>query len=391
MISLALVGVAWAELPPRDYREALLGAVESEADRLIAYHSPISQQLTLQRTSYASQLIPVTPYILVACAETFYRYPEMMRVIDAARPAEDIALDGHRPGSRINAVHLWSIANFYLLGRQVVTMMDPSLDVADDVFTVLDFWERAALAYRHHDGTRQAWDAGDVVRPFGPDVLDTLLAGVQPVDDDTRRIVKRANATIVNYLFLSWFDTRVGTADSGPYPLPDGRTLLVREWHRLADSDFWWTAPAAGVPRRELTAALVLEGVDVKVTDFGSAFTQPEDYLDHLVGFGLFTTDHGGLAPVELSELPPLLAAVKTANAQLYRDIAAMPREELIRCGAYVYFTFLRPFAEAAGVADQLDWEVPKAVPEPVVQLLSSIDPTTLDLDPAAEYYSPLR
>ena len=363
----------------------------AEADRLIAYHSPISQQLTLQRTSYASQLIPVTPYILVACAETFYRYPEMMRVIDAARPAEDIALDGHRPGSRINAVHLWSIANFYLLGRQVVTMMDPSLDVADDVFTVLDFWERAALAYRHHDGTRQAWDAGDVVRPFGPDVLDTLLAGVQPVDDDTRRIVKRANATIVNYLFLSWFDTRVGTADSGPYPLPDGRTLLVREWHRLADSDFWWTAPAAGVPRRELTAALVLEGVDVKVTDFGSAFTQPEDYLDHLVGFGLFTTDHGGLAPVELSELPPLLAAVKTANAQLYRDIAAMPREELIRCGAYVYFTFLRPFAEAAGVADQLDWEVPKAVPEPVVQLLSSIDPTTLDLDPAAEYYSPLR
>lgn len=363
----------------------------AEADRLIAYHSPISQQLTLQRTSYASQLIPVTPYILVACAETFYRYPEMMRVIDAARPAEDIALDGHRPGSRINAVHLWSIANFYLLGRQVVTMMDPSLDVADDVFTVLDFWERAALAYRHHDGTRQAWDAGDVVRPFGPDVLDTLLAGVQPVDDDTRRIVKRANATIVNYLFLSWFDTRVGTADSGPYPLPDGRTLLVREWHRLADSDFWWTAPAAGVPRRELTAALVLEGVDVKVTDFGSAFTQPEDYLDHLVGFGLFTTDHGELAPVELSELPPLLAAVKTANAQLYRDIAAMPREELIRCGAYVYFTFLRPFAEAAGVADQLDWEVPKAVPEPVVQLLSSIDPTTLDLDPAAEYYSPLR
>ncbi len=35
MIGLALVGVAWAELPPRDYRASLLGAVESEADRLI--------------------------------------------------------------------------------------------------------------------------------------------------------------------------------------------------------------------------------------------------------------------------------------------------------------------------------------------------------------------
>lgn len=33
--AFALVGVTWAELPPRDYRESLLGAVESEADRLI--------------------------------------------------------------------------------------------------------------------------------------------------------------------------------------------------------------------------------------------------------------------------------------------------------------------------------------------------------------------
>ena len=363
----------------------------AEADRLIAYHAPISQQLTIQRTSYASQLIPVTPYILVACAETFYRYPEMMRQIDAARPAEDIALEGHRPGSRINAVHLWSIANFYLLGRQVLTTMDPGLDDADDVHTVLDFWERAALAYRHGDGTRQAWDAGDVVRPFGPDVLAELLAGVSPVDDDSRRVVKRLNATIVNYLFLSWFDTRVGTADSGPYPLPDGRTLLVREWHRLADSDFWWTAPAADVPHRELTAALVLEGVDVKVTDFGSAFTEPEDYLDHLVGFGLFTTDGGSLEPVPLGDVDPLLAAIRRANKQLYRDIAAMPRDELIRCGAYVYFSFLKPFAEAAGIADELDWTVPRDVPPPVVELLSAIDPTTLEMDPDAEYYSPLH
>ena len=33
--AFALLGVTWAELPPRDYRESLLAAVESEADRLI--------------------------------------------------------------------------------------------------------------------------------------------------------------------------------------------------------------------------------------------------------------------------------------------------------------------------------------------------------------------
>ena len=48
-----------------------------------------------------------------------------------------------------------------------------------------------------------------------------------------------------------------------------------------------------------------------------------------------------------------------------------MDRMEKIRCGAYVYFSFLRPFAEVAGVADELDWTVPRDLPEPVVEFLS--------------------
>ncbi|MGH9273107.1 MAG: hypothetical protein ACRDZU_00545, partial [Acidimicrobiales bacterium] len=60
------------------------------ANRLIAYHAPISKALTQERTSLESALIPVTAYIVVACAEAFLRYPDMMRRIDAAMPAEEI-------------------------------------------------------------------------------------------------------------------------------------------------------------------------------------------------------------------------------------------------------------------------------------------------------------
>ena len=49
------------------------------ANRLIAYHAPISRALTEERTSLESALIPVTAYIVVACAESYLRYPEMMR------------------------------------------------------------------------------------------------------------------------------------------------------------------------------------------------------------------------------------------------------------------------------------------------------------------------
>jgi len=38
--------------------------------------------------------------------------------------------------------------------------------------------------------------------------------------------ISRLNALLTSYLFLLWFDTRSGYQDTGPYELPDGRTLL---------------------------------------------------------------------------------------------------------------------------------------------------------------------
>ena len=50
----------------------------AEANRLIAYHSRISQAMTRERTALGSALIPVTAYILVAAAECWYRHPEVV-------------------------------------------------------------------------------------------------------------------------------------------------------------------------------------------------------------------------------------------------------------------------------------------------------------------------
>lgn len=372
-------------------------ALRRRANEHIAYHSPIAHRLTAERTSYQSQMIPVTSYILVACAEAFTRYADMVRVIDAAMPAEEIGRLGRRPGSQVNTVYLWSIANFYLVGRKVFTQFDPSADRLADTWTVLDFWDRAASGFRG-DGTRQAHDAGGVVRVYDEQVVDGLAGGALAVDDALRPIVKRANATLVNYLFLLYFDTRVGTGDTGPYDLGDGRTMIVRDYYRMGRSDFWWSDVAADVTFDHLVAGLVLDGVDVTVTDFGTSNTTPEDYLDRLVGFSLFTTDgrsDGGLTPVPLDRLDLFLAEVRRAQSRHYRNIAAMSRDEMIRCGAYVYFTFLRPFAEIAGVADQLDWTVPRDLPEPVYELLVQFgsqlgdQPDPGDEDPAT-YYLPI-
>ncbi|MFZ4520022.1 MAG: hypothetical protein ACOYOP_16655, partial [Microthrixaceae bacterium] len=332
-----------AETEPGPEPDIAESARRARTDELIAYHSPIAHQLTSERTSYQSQLIPVTPYILVACCEAFLRYPEMMRAIDAALPAERIGALGRRPDSRINTVYLWSIANFFLVGRKVFTQMDPSLDTVDGAFAVLDFWDRAARGFRG-DGTRMAHDSGGTVRVYDDAVVRQVAAAAvaNPVDDELRPELQRINATLVNYLFLLNFDTRVGSGDTGPYDLgelgvgPAGTTLVLRDFYRMGQGDFWWTDVAADVPYQHLLAGLVLRDVEARITDFGTTNTVPEDYLDRLVGIALFTADGdpaGGLRPVGLDDLRAQAAAVRAAERALYRRIARMDEDEMIHCG----------------------------------------------------------
>jgi len=363
----------------------------TEADELIAYHAEISGAMTAERTALESRLIPVSAYILVSAAEAWYRWPDMMTTIDKVMAAEEIGASGRAPGMRVNAVHLWSIANIYLTGRKLLTTFGVVEDEVERTWTVLDFWRRAARGHRA-DGTLQAWDAGLSLRPYDDDIVGQLLAGATATDDDARAAVKKLNATLVAYLFLLYFDTRVGVGDSGPYPLPDGRTLLVRDYYQLGRSDFAWSTVAAGVPYQNLTAALVLDGVDVRVNDWGTSLTEPEDYLDHLVAFALYTTDgpERALRRIDQSEWDGLAGAVRKAQADHYRQVAAMSRRQKIDAGAYVYFSFLRPFADVAGLADELDWTVPRDTVGPLYDALEPFTGEGASMADEGPYYAPL-
>ncbi len=369
------------------------GWTVDETNRWILYHGAIARAMTATRTALESALIPVTAYILVSGVECYRRHPEMMRTIAAAMAPEEIGAAGRRPGNQVDSVHLWSIANIYLLGRQVLApfgMISPADDV-DHTATVLDFWKRAAGPWRG-DGHLQAWDAGSVVRPHDADVVEELVARTTMVDDDQRARIRKLNAALTSYLFLLYFDTRAGYQDTGPYELGDGRVLLVRDFSEFGVGHFPWSAEvAADLPYSNLTAAFVLDRVRFRVTDWGTSITEPDDYLGRLRAFGLFTPTHDGtLEPVALSNVDALAASVKAAQRRCYRLIAGMTRHERINAGAYVYFTFLRPFAEMAGVADDLDW----AVPRDSLDLYEGI--ATLDklpdvaVDDSIPYYTPI-
>jgi len=362
----------------------------------LATINPITRQLVAERTGYSSQLIPVTPYVMVSCVEAFLRYPDAVAVITAAMEPEEIGVAARRPGCQANSVFLWGVANFFLIGRNVLRAVDPSVDDApnalDRAHTVLDFWARTSRAYRGGDHLHAA-EVGDRLDVFDEDTVSALVAAATTVDDGRRDRIRRANATIINHLFLLYFDTRVGHGDTGPYRLDDGRTVIVRDYFRLAESDLAWSSVAAAVPHGSLTAVLVLDpGVEVRITDFGTTVSTPEDYLDHLSGFALFTSDGvepgQPLVPVSDDEMDTVASAARAAQRRHYRDIVAMDRDQRIACGAYVYLTFLRPFAELAGVADEIDWACPRDTPADLYPLVTA-DVEASQPDPDADLYPP--
>ncbi len=366
---------------------------KATVNRWLRYHSEIAFELTSQRTALESALIPITAYIVVGCVEAYRRYPELMLRIAGAMKPEEIGRAGRGLGTEIDTVRMWSIVNFHLVGRNVLLqagMLDHTADLARTA-VVLDFWERASGAFRGGDGTHQAADAAGVVTPFVAHVHD-IVAACAPVDDAGRARMTRVNALLTSYEFLLWFDTRSGYQDSGPYALPDGRTLLLRQFVKLGPSDFpWSTDVAAGLPHASVLEAFVLDGVDVSVSDFGTAVTTPEDYLHRVSAYALFDVSDGTLRHLDGGAIDALAASSKDAQRAQYRRIASMERNAKIDAGAYVYFSFLRPFAVVAGVADQLDWTVPRDSLDlyPFLSLIEGM-PDAPEIPDPGEYYPPI-
>jgi hypothetical protein len=252
----------------------------------------------------------------------------------------------------------------------------------------MTFWDRCAAGFRGDD-TRQAWDDGTAAI-YDEATIAALVAGSVTLDDAGRAAVAKFNAQLISYGFLLYFDTRVGAGDTGPYRLADGRVVLVRDYYQLAQSDFAWSDVAAEVPYQHLVAAFVLDDVDLRITDFGTSYTSPEDYQSRLSAFGLFTMDSGTLTPVALDEMPAIGAHLKTAQRAHYRNIAAMDRNAKITCGAYVYFSFLRPLALEAGIADEFDWTVPRDIPPPLYDMVSQMEGGNAVPEDVDTYYLPI-
>jgi hypothetical protein len=336
-----------------------------------AYKAELSR-----RTMFESELFPLNSYITMGHLEDYLQLPDRIRTLTAKTSAEDIVRSRLHIGSKINFICLAALLLHYLAGRELFIELgdiDQSSDL-DDHLVVLDFWRRATIALRS-DGVLSNMDGDppDSARVIDDATLDRVANDLVPIDSGVLSTVRQLSAQLMAYCFLENCDSRIAVCDTGPYPLGDGQFLCLREL--CTDTgDFEWTEGIRQlIPHHNFVIAYSF-GEDVKMENnvWGTAWFTPHDYLKHLAKVRVYVTDTGSLQPLTVAEMRPLTAAVRRAHKELYVRYAQMSRKERAICATEMYAWKLKSWARAAGVFDDISWQLSPRVLQTYDSLLDN-------------------
>lgn len=342
-----------------------------EANNAIQTLGDDTYWLCVTRTVQESKLFPVPSYMLLSYLCCFYRYPELLRKVEAKMSAEEIGDRARAMGGKFGNLPGWGLPTFYLLGREMLInfgMLAPE-DGAEDVAYVMDFWRRFKLAQQREDGHLNAREFGQRVQLLPERRVQRFHADLHAcvAGDRLHKAAQAFLATVSQYGFLVSCESRVSLNNNGPYKLDDDRELIIREFSDLAEGDYPWLDGIAGdIPYNNLTVTMEATGCHFYLMDdWGSFESRPEFTADKLTGVGLYTSDalSEGFTPVgmgsadELADtFENLTEKVRVATVALWKRVAGWSRDQMMDAGALVYFSMAKDFAHIAGVYDVNDW-----------------------------------
>lgn len=343
-----------------------------ETNRLIQACADETLWLCLTRTVQGSKLFPVSPYMMLSYLNAFYRYPELLRKVEARMSAEEIGDRARNMGAKLQASSIaWGLPNFYLLGREwLISMgMIRPQDALDDVKTVMDFWKRFMLSWHRNDGhldNSSFAHRAQILPDRRLEVFEADLHACAP-GDPLHEASHAFLATVSQYGFLVSCESRISLTNHGPYRLRDNSEMIVRDFMDLAESSQPWLDDVAkDVPFNNLTVPMAVKDCHFYlVDDWGSFESRPEFTADKLCGVGLYTSDalSDGFIPVGMGSKQELTDTFnrynnifKEATNRLWLRMAGWTRDEFIDAGALVYFNICKEIAHVAGVFEVDDW-----------------------------------
>jgi hypothetical protein len=319
-------------------------------------------------TEGESGLIPRQEYETVSFVQQWELYPAMFREITEAIGVDGVIelgrLATREVGTKVNPTRNWALPMCPLIGRGIAVKLGLESTGArrEDIETLIQFGRRMQYG-TWGGGCGFVSGRGFQMRLLEDELIERFLAEEERLEEnpELRTGFKRFNATTELFGFLLHYDCRAGFADSGPYPVPGGGFMLVRD-HWLNEDAYPWASVAEELPYC-VTEAMVFrpsEPMDIKINDITTTFATPRDYHRHLSGIAVYAKDRrdtplSGLRKLGAAEMGQIAQKCSEATLALYADIATKDRDQKIRDGVQVYtYEMMMPHAMAAGVWDSI-------------------------------------
>ena len=328
--------------------------------------------LVMRATEGVSGMIPRQEYEILAFMNQFYRWPEILRMTTNEIGAEGVIGIGQSAkrqiGVKINAVHDWCIgAVGFGMGRcglLALEVIKPQ-DYVEESNEILKFMQRVLWGKRQDGYILNSQDRYRCAI-HDKDFIEGLASQIEYFEpgSDKHQSFTRFNASAELLAFLEHFDNRLGLGDTGPYELPDGKLLIIRDLFTNEEAYHWSEiSDAAKVPHC-YTLLLVIDPAsmkldEIRVNDISTTFTRPKNYIEHVVGGAVFVretwnTPMSDVYSVKLSDLGPRLEGIQQATVGIYGMMAKMSRRQLITSGMYTYYVgMILPHLRAAGTYEK--------------------------------------
>lgn len=343
-----------------------------ETNNLLQLQGEETYWLCVTRTVQESKLFPVSAYILLSYLNAFYRYPTLLRKIEAHLPAERIADRVRNVSSKIEAIGMaWTLPNFYLLGRELLInmgMIRPQ-DAIEDVTYVMDFWKRYQLSWHRNDGHITNKEANHRSQVYPERKLQVFHADLYDCEagDPLHTAAGKFIAATSQYGFLVSCESRVSMSTQGPYKISDNVEMLVRSFYDLGQGDLpWLDGVADAVPHNCLTVTTAVKDTHFYlVDDWGSFESKPDYKSENICGIGLYASDpltetHIPIGMGSREELTRTLEEyaeiMRQANTALWKRFAGYTRDQLLDAGALTYYAIIKDLAHFAGCYEIDDW-----------------------------------
>ncbi|SEQ48040.1 hypothetical protein SAMN03159444_01784 [Pseudomonas sp. NFACC02] len=342
--------------------------------------------LVMRATEGESGMIPRQEYEILAFMNEFYRWPEILRMTTNEVGAEGVMKIGETArreiGTKVNSVHDWSIgAVGFGMGRCGLLALEAikPQDYIAESNDILKFMQRVLWSKRQDGFLLNSQDRYRCAI-HDQDVLDSLTPHIDSFEKGSPAFESfvRFNAAAELLAFLDHFDCRLGLGDTGPYELPDGKLMIIRDLFTNEDVYHWSdVCDRENVPHcYTLLMVIDPEGMsldEIRVNDISTTFTRPTNYIEHLVGGAVFVrekwdTPMSGIYPVKIDKLDERLTGIQQATFGLYSKLSRMSRRQLITNGMYVYYIdMILPHLRVAGTYEKACkdydfWEIDQRV-----------------------------